>query len=168
MRQRTFIVGSLAALALVLALAGLIRSCDSMDKFDTQTWEEAESTGLSRDEIHEISEAVLRSMFEAYGSQTKPDAKRYCVKLFGEDAARGFLERFANREPPVRPGSAFVEGEDLLFKIVRIESAFLSGHKVYTEVYWGNVGTFGAVFTVKKKNGEWEVHTPLFSEQWVA
>jgi hypothetical protein len=120
----------------------------------------------------DVREAVFRHQFDHNASGLQKSAHAYCLAIqSGEkdsDPSDQFMKRFAHHKPPVRKASAchwasiqVVENRTgrsaLIFRVSRL--TWISDTEVSVDGGYdeGNQSSSGNTYTVRKRNGKWEV-----------
>lgn len=121
----------------------------------TQSMGTSESESAGRDLA--IYEAVFRHQFRSNASGAQSSAPAYFLSIEGKDPPSGFLERFQDNRPPVRPGSEFRRGAGLLFRVEGITEISSSIVNVTGGYYEAELSASGNTYRVELREGLWVV-----------
>ena len=140
----------------------------------------AAADGIRQNQEDDIREAVFRWQFDHSGGWLQQETKAYYLQV-GEndnDPSDELIKRFSGHKPPVRKGSACnanirtgvldkQTGErGLILRVRSIEWQSDSEVKVLGGYYEGGRSASGNTYTLKNKNGKWEVTND--KERWVS
>lgn len=147
------------ALVTVALLAGCSRSPgpDSAPSSSRPVQPQSSTTTARSGDDQEVYEAVFRWQFQHNSSGAQQDATAFFLSINKADPSAEFLQRFADHQPPVEPGSRFKKGAGLLFRIDGIEWIDEHNAEVSGGYYEAELSASGNTYRVIRKEDKWVV-----------
>ena len=147
------IIGDSLGVSFVITEHGAV-----LDRDKSHDWETQCDSTMSNDEVDGVAEAVFRYMCEHVPASIRSGTGRTpCFELFGNDPSPEFLERFAGFNPPVKQGSIFSIGTDLLFHVKGCRRISESSVEVIGLCFSDAFSFADSMFTLIKRDGKWVV-----------
>jgi hypothetical protein len=152
----------IARLAVCLGVAALLATCQS-----SFIPEKLRTVPFSYDaKTLDVCEALFRHQFDHNGSGIQQRARAYYLIIEEGDPDPAFLARFSDLGKPVLPGSQFLKGDGLSFRIDSIK--WVDDHTVEMTggYYEGNLSSSGNTYRLELRDGKWTV--TMDAMRWIS